>query len=149
MEGNFLNQNPCMPSRPGVFQFGIFWVSLWMNQCVYRLEAFFDTLQVFFNVGNPFGFWLSSLRSHTLLQNRFASFASCCRTVVALYPLLDGIFISLFWKGLFCLYCLVLFRYFFSFPSFASTFWFISSSCIFCCSCVCFSSLSQLLCFLS
>ena len=22
--GEFLNQNPCMPSRPGVFQFGIF-----------------------------------------------------------------------------------------------------------------------------
>ena len=37
---------------------------------------------------------------------------------------------SLFWNVFFCLYRFILSRYLFSLSSFASTFWFISSSCI-------------------
>ena len=52
-------------------------------------------------------------------------------------------FFWLFQMILFCLYCLVLSRYLFSLLSFTSTFWFISLSCTFCCSCDAFSSLFQ------
>ena len=45
-------------------------------------------------------------------------------------PPLVGRFLSLFWYILFCLYCFILSRCLFNLPSFASTFWFISWSCI-------------------
>ena len=49
--------------------------------------------------------------------------------------------LSSFRKILFCLHCFTLCRYLFNLPSFASTFWFISSSCIVICSCVAWSFL--------
>ena len=49
-------------------------------------------------------------------------------------------FLSWFWNVLF-LYCFTLYRYLFNLPSFASTFWFISSSCYF--FLCCFSLLSR------
>ena len=51
------------------------------------------------------------------------------------YPVV-GIFSSLFWNVLFCLCCFILSRYLLNFPFLASTFWFISSSCIVCFDCV-------------
>ena len=57
--------------------------------------------------------------------------------------LLAGSFLSLFWKHLFCLYCLILSRYLFRLPSFASTFWFIFSSYIICANCVVLLFFSQ------
>ena len=47
-------------------------------------------------------------------------------------------FFSLFWDIPFCLYCFILSRCLFSLPSFARTFWFISSSCIVYFNCVAF-----------
>ena len=44
---------------------------------------------------------------------------------------------------LFCLFCFTLYRYLFNLPSFASTFWFISSSCIVIFPYVAFSFLSR------
>ena len=52
-------------------------------------------------------------------------------------------YLQIYFLLLFCLYCLVVSKYLFSLPYFASNFWFIFSSCIFCCSCVAFSSFSQ------
>ena len=45
-------------------------------------------------------------------------------------------FFSLFWNILLCLYRFILYRYLFSFTSFASIFWFISLCCIDCFTCV-------------
>ena len=46
------------------------------------------------------------------------------------YLLVD--FFPFIWNVLFNLYCFILSRYLFNIPSLASTFWFISLSCIFC-----------------
>ena len=35
MEVNFLNRNPCMPSRPGIFQFDILSVALSVLGCMF------------------------------------------------------------------------------------------------------------------
>ena len=64
MEVNFLNQNPCMPSRPGVFWFGIFFFfeccSKWINVYI-RLRTFFNSLQLFFHFAYPFCFFVMIL----------------------------------------------------------------------------------------
>ena len=57
-------------------------------------------------------------------------------------------FLTVFWNILFYLYCLVLSRYLFSLPSFASTFWLISLSCIFHSSCHASSASSEYIFFL-
>ena len=41
MEGNVLNQKPCIPSWPGVFQFYIFSVSFWVNRFLFPLSSLF------------------------------------------------------------------------------------------------------------
>ena len=87
---------------------------------------------------NPFpmlfihsAFLLFFLGCHILLKNCFASFASGYWHVFVPFPFTCWKnFLSLFWNVLFCLYCFSLSRYFSDLPSFASTFWFISSSCI-------------------
>ena len=43
---NFLNQNPCIPSWPGVFQFDIFLVSFWVNRRVFPLSGIFRALLI-------------------------------------------------------------------------------------------------------
>ena len=78
-------------------------------------------------------FLLWSIRCYIWLQNCFASFASSYWQIFTHSP---PTFLSLFWNVLFCLICLILSPYLLSLPSFASTFWFISSSCIVCSSCV-------------
>ena len=74
-------------------------------------------------------FLLCSLDCHILVQNYSVSLASGCRYIfVSSLPTYWLNFLSLFWNVLFCLLfypesiC-------FNLPSFASTFWFISSSC--------------------
>ena len=62
-------------------------------------------------------------------------------------PLVGRIF-SLFWKVLFCPYYLVLYRYLFLLPSFASSFWLNSSSCILRSSCRAFAPSSEYIFFL-
>ena len=85
----------------------------------------------------PFGF--------SFMLSSFSYFTSklFCFLVIRLLwcirafsPLVAGrIFFPLFWDVPFCLYYLILFWYLFSLPSFASTFRFISSSCIVCSIC--------------
>ena len=54
MEVNLLNQNPCMPSRPGIFQFDIFYrVALSLSECT-SPEGLFRA----FDVVYPFGFFV-------------------------------------------------------------------------------------------
>ena len=84
-------------------------------------------------------FLLCSLGCHILLQNCSVSLASGC----CISPNLLVEFFMLFWNVLFCLYCFTLCRYLFNLSSFASIFWFISSSCIIIFSCVVFFFLFQ------
>ena len=65
-----------------------------------------------------------------------------CFPVISHYCLKEFLF-SLFWNVMFCLYRFTLSWCLFNFPSFSSSFWFISSSCIVIFSCVAFSLLSQ------
>ena len=53
-----------------------------------------------------------------------------------LFPYLQVKFSFVILEFLFCLYCLILYWDILNLPSFASTFWFISSRCIICSSCV-------------
>ena len=46
MKVNSLNQNPCIPSWPGVFQFDIFFVSFWVVRCLFPLSGFLRVLLV-------------------------------------------------------------------------------------------------------
>ena len=143
MEVNFLKAESMYTIKARSFPVWHFFEcrSEWINVYI-RLRAFFDSLQFF---------------SCCLSIRHFCydpSVPILCSKIVLphLHPVagLSSHFLpllSLFWKVLFCLYCMVLFRYLFSFPSFASTFWFISSSCIFCSNYVTFSSLSQCLIF--
>ena len=85
-----------------------------------------------------------SLDCHILLQNCSASLASSCWYAFVSSPSSCWLnFLSLFRNVLFCLYCFTLSWYLFNLPSFASSFWFISSSCIVIFSCVAFSFLYQ------
>ena len=74
-------------------------------------------------------FSLCFLGCHILVQNCSVSIASSYWYVFVSSPTWQN-FLSLFWNVLFCLYCFTLCQYLFNLPSFASTFWFISSSCI-------------------
>ena len=66
---------------------------------------------------------------HIFFKNCFVSFASSCWYVfVSSSTSCWKNFLSLFWNIRFCLYNLTLCRYLFNLPSFASTFWFTSSS---------------------
>ena len=125
----FFNQNPCKPPWPGVFQRCTEWIDVHFS-----LRSF-----------NSFTMLLiRSLDCHILPQNCFASLASGCWYVFVLSPpTWWSNFLSLFWNVLFRSYCLTLSRFLFNLPSFTSTFWFISSSCIIIFTFVAFSFLSQ------
>ena len=47
MEVHFLNQYPCMPSCPGIIQFGIFWLMPWVNWRVFSPSVLLRNLSVF------------------------------------------------------------------------------------------------------
>ena len=83
------------------------------------------------------------LDCYILFQNRSVSLASSYwYVIVSSPPTCWQNFLSLFWNVLFCLYCFTLCWYLFNLPSFANTFWFISSNCIVIFSSVAFSFLS-------
>ena len=110
MEMNFLNQNPCIPSWPGVFQFHI----------IFILQSYFLFIRL--------------VRYVLLVGISFSrivvSFASGCWYVFASFPPSCWYnFLSLFWNLLFCLCCFALCWYLFNHPSFVSNFWVFSSSC--------------------
>ena len=91
--------------------------------------SFFKSFSLFCHVVYPFSFfvmfsWLPyftpKLFSFSCIQLLLVCFLSSHPTC----------FLSLFWNVLFCLYCFTFCLYLFNLPSFLSTFWFISSSCI-------------------
>ena len=129
MEVKFLNQNPCMPSGLGVFQFGIFFnvvLSVLMSIFAFGPSS---------SLSNSFPCCLS-IRPfcYVLLVAIFCSkiVLLSSHLVVGMFscylPLLADRISSLFWNVLFCLHCFTLYRYLFNLPSFASIFWFISLS---------------------
>ena len=116
---------------------------MWIEVYSY-LQAFFETLKLFFHFVNPFGFFI--------MISPFPYFAPklfcfpCLRLLVCLARSLFirwKNFLSLFWNALFCQYCLILCWYLFNLPPFASTLWFISSSFIVSSYCVAFRFTSQ------
>ena len=138
--GKFLNQNPCMPSWPGVFQFGIFSVILSESKCIFAFSlssspsASFPLLLIHSAFFVVVFFWFLYITS------KLFSFPCICLLVClrAIYPYLLVEFFSLFWNILFCLYFFILSRYLFNLPSLACTFCFFSSSCIVISICVAF-----------
>ena len=100
-----------------------------------RLYCFFDSFNFFPMLLIHSAFFVMSLSSHILLENCFVSLSSGCGCALVHSPLFAGrlifrcfgisyfICIVLFCLGTFCL------------PSFACTFWFISSSCMVCFNC--------------
>ena len=143
MEVNFLKQNPCIPSWPGVFQFDIFLrVVLSKSMCISIFGSSSSPSNSLVILFIHSSFLLCFFGCHILVQNRSVSFASSCWYVfVSSPPSWWENFLSLFWNVLFCLYCFTLCRYLFNLPSFASAFYFISSSCVVIFSCVAFSFL--------
>ena len=95
-------------------------------ECVevyFSLRAFFEHLQFCFDVVYPFGFFVIIFTFPYFALNLFASLASGCRYDFAHSPpTCCWNFISLFWKILIYLYCLVLSRYLFRLSSSASIF---------------------------
>ena len=133
MEVNFLNQKPCIPSWPGVFQFDIFSVIL---SKLLRISAFgpsWSPSNFFVILFIHSAFSLCFLGWHILVQNRPVSLASGCWYVFVSSSNCWKNFLLL-WNVPFCQYCFTLCRYLFNLPSFASNFWFISSSYFFLCS---------------
>ena len=134
IEVNFLNQKPCILSWPGVFQFDTF-LSVVLSKSV-CISAFgpcsrcSSSLVVLF-IHSAFS--LCRFGCHILVQNRSVSFAFGCWYVLLIefsFIILECPILSIVLP--FC-------RYLFNLPSFASTFWYISSSCIASFSCVVFS----------
>ena len=144
MEINILNQKACMLLEPWVFQFSKFECCFeWILEYFY-LRDIIKCLQHFLHVVYPIIIFLWYLRSHILLQHFFPSLVSGCWYVFALsHPTCRENLLSLFWNVLFWMYCLMLSQHLFTFPSFASTFWLIASSFIFCFNCVAFLSISK------
>ena len=131
MEVNFLNQNPCIPSWLGVFLFDIFF-SVFLRSSMYisALEPSSGPSSSLVISFIHSAFSLCFFGCHIFVQNCSVSLASGCWYVfVSCPPNCWQNFLSLFWNVLFCLYCFTLCRYLFSLPSFARTFWYISSSC--------------------
>ena len=126
-EVNFLNQNPCIPSYPGVFQFDIFF-SVFLSNSIFisslgPSSSPSSSLVISFILS---AFTLCFFGCHIFVQNRSVSLAfGCWYVFVSCPPNCWWNFLSLFWN---CLFFLYLCRYLFSLHSFVRTFWFISSS---------------------
>ena len=144
MEENILNLNPTILSRPAVFQFDIFLVLVWINRSVFPLS---DLLWV-----------ILILLSCCLFIRLFVIFSwlpyfspksfgfSCIRLLVCFRVYSPNLLKDFFFAVLESPDLSVSFylcRSLFNLPSFAITFWFISSSCIVIFSCVAFSFLSS------
>ena len=136
MDGSgFLNPYPSLPSGPSVFQFGTFLnVALSESRCIFAFFLLGDLLILF-----P---WCLSIRLfyYVLFVPIFCSKIVLfpCHLVVGLSPCIIPLTCRLnFFVVLECtichLECTILTFYSvsisFSLPSFASTFWYISSSC--------------------
>ena len=133
MEANFLNQNPCRPSRPGVFQFDIFSVDL--SASYVHLRAFFLRSQLCFHVVYPFGIFVMIFPFTYLAQKSSCLFRIQLLVCHRPFTPYFRIFFRCFGTSCFFMYCLVLSRYLFSLPSFAIIFCLVSSSFIFRSSC--------------
>ena len=138
MEWIFLNQKPCNPTWPGVFQFDILFSALLSkSMCISVLGPSSSPSSSLVMLFIHSAFSLCFFGCHIFVQNRSVSFASSCWYVFVLLPPNCWYnFLSLFWKVLFYLYYFTPCRYLFNLPSFASTLWFISSSCTVIFSCV-------------
>ena len=124
MEVNFLNQKPCIPSWPGVFQFDMFLsVTLIKSVCISALVFLWYCLSI-----QPFRyvFFVAIFLCKIVgfLFHLVVGMFYC-----NLHPVADRIFFHCFGMSCF-VYCFTFCRYLFNLPSFTSTFWFISSSCI-------------------
>ena len=75
---NFLNQNPCIPSWLGVFQFDIFCVILSESMCSSAFGPSSSPSNSFAMLLIHSAFLLCSLACNILLQNCSASLASGC-----------------------------------------------------------------------
>ena len=141
----FLNQYPCMPSRPGIFQFGTFLsVALSESLCIFDFGSSLSPSNSFPMLLVHSDFLLYSLHSQYFTLKLFCFLVIqllVCFHAFSSHLLVE--FFSLFWNILFYLHCFILSQYHFSLPSFASTSWFISSSCIVCFTCVAFFFSSQ------
>ena len=133
----FLNQYLCIPSWLGIFQFDIFWVTLWVSQRVFSLYVLLRVLTLF-------PCWLSiRLFCYVVLVAIFYSkiVLFLCHPIVGMsmciLNLLNGRIFFFCRFGMCCFVFIVLscLDIFFSFSSFAPTFWFISSCCIVCFTC--------------
>ena len=119
-----------MPSRPTVFQFGIFLVLFWVNKGVLLLSGLLPALAAF----------LSYCLSIQLFHYDLYVPIFCSKIVVL--PLHSVVVMSshhfpdflveFSFVVLFFLYCLMQSMYLFSLSSFARIFWSVSSSCIVC-----------------
>ena len=132
MEVNFLNQNPCIPLCPSVFQFDIIFSGFFLVvRCVFSLWDLPRVLLVLLSYRlsiQPFRYTFSV----AIFSSKIVRFI--WRLVVGMFlyhalPVVDIIFFSLFWNVLFCLYCFTLCRSLINLTSFARTFCFFSSSC--------------------
>ena len=107
-------------------------------QVYFRVRVFLNSHYSFSMLPIRSAFPLSSFRSRILFPKLFvAFFASGCGYVfVNSSPTCRWNFLSFFFLNvLFCLYCLIMSQYYFSLPSFATTFRFITSSRIVCFTC--------------
>ena len=126
MEGNFLNQKPYTPSYPGVFQFGIlFSVFIWIS--VLEPSSSPSSSFIILFIHSAFSSWfLVGIFLSKIV--RFFLHPVVCMFSCHSLPIVDRISFRCFGKSFFCLDCFTLCWYLFNLPSFASTFWFISSS---------------------
>ena len=107
MDGlEFLNQNPCIPSWPGVFQFSTFFsFSSVETTTTFTSGTPSSPSNSFFMIFINSAFLIYSFCSHILLQNFFVSFASDCWFLCIVCRLVGWIFFRYF--GMPCFVCIV------------------------------------------
>ena len=126
MEVSFLNQNPCIPSCPGVFQFDIFLVTFWVVRCVFPLRGLPRVLLVL----SSYRLFIQLFRyafSVAIFSSKIVRFLWCL-VFVSFCVIPSQLLIESSFVILECPIMFVLF-YPFNLPSFARTFWFISLNC--------------------
>ena len=105
MEVNFLNQNLCIQSWPGIFQFAIFLVSFWIVRCVFPLSGLLQVLLFSSHIVYPFSLFVI-FGCHIFAQNRSVLW----RPVVGMFlcHVLPVVRISYRCFGISCFVCIVL-----------------------------------------
>ena len=108
MEVNFSNQKPCIPSWPGVYQFDICLVLIWVNRCVFMLSGLLRALLIHLSYCLsiwPFrcAFLVAIFQSKIV---RFHLHPVVCVFSCHLLPVVDRIFFRCF--GISCFVCNVL-----------------------------------------